>query len=182
MFGLKPSKNLSLKLARLVQSVKRFFTVFARLWHSWHSSTGRPSIKYQWVSNVWPALSLIITVSPFLHLLLYIHGGVSNLISLSLSPFSFHMCSIFYVWRHYYMETGVDRGMLSSLPTVLTHLLLFYLRFSFLENLRVKVSSRFPLLLLISVGWLWCVSVVVLLGWSEFDFEALVGSFLNLLI
>ena len=90
VFGLEPQKNLSLKLARLAQSVKRCFTVIARLWYSSHSGTGRPSIKYAWISNVWPALSLLTTVLSFLYLLFSFHGGVSRLISLILSFFSIH--------------------------------------------------------------------------------------------
>ena len=71
------------------------------------------------------------------------------------------------------METGLDRGMISFLLAVLLLLWLLYLRFRFLEYLRVQVSSRVPLFFLISVGSLWCASVFILLGWSEFAFEAL---------
>ena len=72
--------------------------------------------------------------------------------------------------------------MVSFVLAVLMILWLFYLRFCFLEYLRVQVSSRVPLFFLISVGSLWCASVFVLLGWSEFTFEALVGIFLSLCI
>ena len=85
------------------------------------------------------------------------------------------------------METGLDGGMLRFLPVVLVLfwlfdacLAFFYLRFRFLEYLRVQVSSRALLLSLTSVESLWCASVLVLLGWSEFAFEALVGGFSNL--
>ena len=40
-------KNLSLKLAKLAQSVKRCFTVIAWLWHNSHSDTGISSIKWK---------------------------------------------------------------------------------------------------------------------------------------
>ena len=63
------------------------------------------------------------------------------------------------------METDLGRGTLS-----------------FLEYLRVKVSSRFPVFILISVGLLWCVSVLVILCWPNFDFETLLGSLSNLQI
>ena len=75
------------------------------------------------------------------------------------------------------METGLDRGMLSFLFAFLLLLWFFYLRYRILKYLRVQVSSRVPLVFLISIGSLWCASVFVVLGWSEFGFEALVGSF-----
>ena len=78
------------------------------------------------------------------------------------------------------METALERGMVSIHLAVLMVLWLFYLRFRFTENLRVQVSSKVPLLFLISVGTLWCASVFVLLGWSEFALDVLVGSFLSL--
>ena len=90
VYGLETSKHLCLKLARLMQSVKGCFSVIAWLWHSAHSGTGRPFIKYPWVSNVRPALSLLKTVSTFLRLLFYFHGRVSDLIFFNLSSFSKH--------------------------------------------------------------------------------------------
>ena len=90
VFGLDPSNILSLKLDKLTHSVKRWFTVITWLWHSSHSGMGRPFTKYQWVSNVWPAPSMLITASSFLHLLVSFHDWVSGLIYLSQSFFSFH--------------------------------------------------------------------------------------------
>ena len=63
---------------------------FCITWHSSFSGTGKPPIKYPRVSNVWPALSLPITVSSFLLLLFSFHGRVSDSTFLSLSTFSFH--------------------------------------------------------------------------------------------
>ena len=68
------------------------------------------------------------------------------------------------------MGTGLDRGMLSFLLAILMLLWLFYLRFRFLEYLRVQVSNKVPLFFLVSVGSLWCVPVFVLLGCLEFGF------------
>ena len=54
-----------------------------------HSVTDRSIIKYPWVRNVWPALSLLITVSSFLHLLFSYHEQVYELILLIQSTSSF---------------------------------------------------------------------------------------------
>ena len=90
VFELKPSKHLSLKIARLMQLFKRSFRVVTRLLHSSSSGTGRRSIKYPWVSKVWPGLTQLITVSSFLYLLYCFNGLVSCLISMNFSSFSFH--------------------------------------------------------------------------------------------
>ena len=164
LFGLKLSRNLSLMLARLTQSVKRCFTVFAWLWHSSHSGTGRPSIKTLWASNVWQALSKLITVSSFLHILFSFHGRVSGLIYLSLSFFSFHSVFHFSCMASLIMETSLDRGMLSFVLSILMLHWHFCLRIRLLEPLRFQVSSRTPLFFQISVGLPRCASVFVHLG------------------
>ena len=107
--------------------------------------------------------------------IIFFHGRVTGLISLSLPFFPFHsvfhsscMASLIY-------KTGLDRGMLSFHLPALMLLWLFYLRFCFLEHLCVQVSSRVPLFFLIPVGSLWCASVFVLLDWSEIGLEELIG-------
>ena len=79
------------------------------------------------------------------------------------------------------METGLDRGMVSILLADLMLLCLFFLSaISFPGIPACPGIHRVPLFSLMSVGLLWCGSVFVLFGWSEFAFEALVGNFLSL--
>ena len=141
VFGLDPSKNLCLKLSKLRQSVERCFAVIAWLWYGSHSDTGRPSIKYLWVSNVWPILSLLVTVSTFLHQLFSFHGQVSNLIFYSLASFSFHsvfhfscVASLIYGSRSWYGNAIISSYRLDASLAFLSPIL-------FLEYMRVQVSE-----------------------------------------
>ena len=84
VFGFGPSKNLSPKLARLWQSIKKCFSNYSS-----HIGTGdRPSNTRR--SVMYGQLWVLITVSSFLHLSFSFHGRVSDFIYLNLSSFSFH--------------------------------------------------------------------------------------------
>ena len=75
------------------------------------------------------------------------------------------LCSVSHVRHHFYMKTGLDRGMLSFLFAVLMFFFGFFcLQFRFLDYLRVQVSSGVQLFFLICVGSVWCASVFVLVG------------------
>ena len=78
----------------------------------------------------------------------------------------FRLYNIVNIWR----QVLKGHAITSSCRLDVSSSFFFYLRFRFQEYLRVQISSTVPLCFLVSVNSLWCASVFVLLGWSEFGF------------